>query len=546
MIHSLLATTFETPLPGRIDLVAVAPLLIVSLGFIAVMVFGALVQGAGAKTLALSLASGTLILGILAEVWEWAYNTIPPTVAGPPSTIAVYSYTFANDHTAQFVSILVLGSALLSLWASADYLTRRGLAVPEYCAVFLAATAGMMLLAAAVDLMVIFLAIELLSISLYILTGFRFWNTRSQEAGVKYLVLGGMASAFLLYGMALIYGVTGHTQLILISGMETQVKDLSTLGPLYVMGMVLILVGLAFKISAAPFHAWTPDVYQGAPVSVTTFMSVATKIAALTVMLRLFDVTFSTYGNAWYPFLAGISIMSMLWGNFGALTQTSVKRMLAYSGIAQGGYILIAIASAANTSNYAIAGSANGQSGAFVAVLFYMAAYTVTNLGAFAVLTVMSSAGRDLDSYDDIRGLAYKRPYVAGALCVFLLSLAGFPPTVGFFGKYLVFETAVSSGHIFLAIVGVVMSAVSVAYYLRVGLLLFAKPHAEESEQSWPKAGFLGASVVTITAVATIVLGILVNTILTPATEAVHHPIAANVSAPGQVTSVVGDIIVLS
>jgi NADH-quinone oxidoreductase subunit N len=386
----------------------------------------------------------------------------------------------------------------------------------EYYALILAATLGMMLLAGATSLMVIFLAIELLSLALYILSGFSRHEERSQEAALKYLLLGGFASGFLLFGMALIYGETGHTQLAQIAA-AIQSQTTLAVDPLLLAGVLLLFIGFAFKVSAAPFHSWTPDVYQGAPTSVTTFMSVATKVAAFAALVRVFTYTFDGGGTHfyqhWEPVVALVAITSMVVGNIAALTQTSVKRMLAYSGIAQAGYILIGVAVGPVLLP-------SGQTSSFgtIAVLYYLAAYAVTNIGAFAVITIMAGRGEDLDSYDGLRGLAHRRPFVAASMALFLFSLGGFPPTAGFFGKFLVFTAAINAGQVPLALWGIATSAVSAFYYLRVGLLMYQRPEPGAEEYRWSRTGFSGTAVLVATTAGTLILGVMIVLVYTAAT----------------------------
>jgi NADH-quinone oxidoreductase subunit N len=372
----------------------------------------------------------------------------------------------------------------------------------------------MMLLAGATSLMVIFLAIELLSLALYVLSGFSRHEERSQEAALKYLLLGGFASAFLLFGMALIYGETGHTQLAQIAA---AIQSEKAIDPLLLAGVILLFIGFAFKVSAAPFHSWTPDVYQGAPTSVTTFMSVTTKVAAFAALVRVFTYTFdggaTNFYTNWEPVVALVAIASMVIGNVAALTQTSVKRMLAYSGIAQAGYILIGVAVGA-----VVLPSGQSSSLGTIAVLYYLAAYAVSNIGAFAVITVMAGRGEDLDSYDGLRGLAHRRPFVAASMALFLFSLGGFPPTAGFFAKFLVFTAAINANQTPLALWGIATSAVSAFYYLRVGLLMYQKPSAGTEEYRWSRTGFAGTSVLVATTAGTLILGVLIVLVYTAAT----------------------------
>lgn len=480
-----------TATPGGADFIGLLPEVVTAAGFLLLMLLDLVVPVARRTWLA-PVAVAVLSAALGLSVWGWFD-------AGPAGR-TVYFGALAYDRLSMFINVVVLVASILTTVISPGYLNRRGLHFGEYYALILAATVGMMLLGGATSLMVIFLAIELLSISLYILSGFSRDEERSQEAAVKYLLLGSFASAFMLFGMALVYGETGHTQLEPIAAAMARSRPFD---PLLIGGIILIFVGFAFKVSAAPFHFWTPDVYQGAPTSVTAFMSVATKVAAFAVLIRVFDDAFASYASRWSAIVIAVAIISMVVGNLAALTQNSVKRMLAYSGIAQAGYILIGVA----------VGVANplGVQGA----LYYLAAYTVTNLGAFAVVAVMSGRGEDLDSYDHLRGLWYRRPYVAVALGFFLLSLGGFPLTAGFFGKFFVFAAAVAAHNVALALWGIGTSALSVFYYLRVALLMWQRPMAEEAPYAWPRTGLAGGSVVFATAAGTLLLGTAVPLVFT-------------------------------
>jgi NADH-quinone oxidoreductase subunit N len=297
----------------------------------------------------------------------------------------------------------------------------------------------------------VFLGLELFSVSLYIACGFARRDTRSQEAAAKYLLVGGFASAFLLYGMALVYGATGSTQLGVLA---QRVTEQGSANPLLLMGVLLMGVGFAFKVSAAPFHMWTPDVYEGAPLPVTAFMSVGTKAAAFAMIIRVFGFGLPHLAVEWQALLAFVAATSMIVGNLMAIVQVSLKRLLAYSGVAHAGYILIGV----------IAGGRLGVG----AVLFYLAAYLFMNFGAFAVLTALAGPESDRDRMSDLDGLGYRHPVMGVLMTVFMLSLAGFPPTVGFIGKFFLFTAGVSSGYTWLVLLAVLMSVVSVYYYLRV------------------------------------------------------------------------------
>ena len=481
--------------PSANDLLGLLPELILGGGFVVLMLLDLVVPARRRAWLA-AFAFLFIAASFGACMWGWFDSG---------SGRALYFGSIAYDKYAMFINAVLLISAALVVIISPQYLNRRGLHYGEYYALILAATTGMMLLAGAMSLMVIFLAIELLSVSLYILSGFSRQEERSQEAALKYLLLGGFASGFLLFGMALVYGETGHTQLQQI---EAALRVSTNVDPLLLAGVILIFIGLAFKASLVPFHTWTPDVYQGAPTSVTTFMSVATKVAAFAVMVRVFTYTFPAVYAHWQAIVFLVAIASMLVGNIAALTQTSVKRMLAYSGIAQAGYILIGVAVSPS------------EPLGTIGVLYYLAAYAVTNIGAFAVITVMAGRGEDLDSYAGLRGLAYRRPYVAAAMGLFLLSLGGFPPTAGFFGKFFVFAAAIKSGQTSLALWGIATSAVSVFYYLRVALLMYQRPAADQPEYQWSRSTFGGSAVLLATTAGTLVLGILVTLVYSAAAAA--------------------------
>ncbi len=363
-------------------------------------------------------------------------------------------FRFATgDSFALYFEVLFSILGLLTIAISHAYVRRRDFLEAEFHVLTLAAVIGMMALASATSLVSIFLGLETLSIALYIACGFGRRETRSQEAAAKYLLVGGFASAFVLYGMALVYGATGSTQLGLISQSVTAQADASQ-NPLLLLGVLLLGVGFAYKVSGAPFHQWTPDVYQGAPLPVTAFMSVGTKAAAFAMIIRVFTYGLPHLAPQWQALLALVAAASMIVGNLGAIAQRSVKRLLAYSGVAQAGYILIGVV-------------AGGRAG-IGAVLFYLFAYLFMNFGAFAVLTVLAAPEGDRDDLGDLDGLGFRHPLLGLLMTVFMLSLAGFPPLVGFIGKFFLFSAGVSSGWTWLVVIGVLTSVVSVYYYLRV------------------------------------------------------------------------------
>ena len=406
-----------------------------------------------------------------------------------------YAYhRFATgDNFALFFELLFASLGILTVALSHSYLKRRGLLESEFHILVMAAVIGMMVLGSATSLVTVFLGLELLSISLYIMCGFARADFRSQEAAAKYLLVGGFASAFVLYGMALIYGGAGTT---VIPDIAQRLGSSSATNPLILLGIVLMGVGFAFKVSAAPFHMWTPDVYQGAPIPVTAFMSVGTKAAAFAMIVRVFAGGLPHLAPEWQTLLAFVAATSMVVGNLMAITQSSLKRLLAYSGVAQAGYVLIGV----------IAGGSDGLR----AVLYYLFVYMFMNFGAFAVLTLLSGRDGDADSFADLEGLGRRNPVLAVAMTIFMLSLAGFPPSVGFFGKLFLFTAGVGAGYTWLVVVAVLMSVVSVFYYVRVLIPVWSpSPRAERVP-----ASLSSAATIVLSGAASILLGLYPTTLL--------------------------------
>ena len=397
---------------------------------------------------------------------------------------SAYFGTATGDEFALFFEVLFGVLGILTVVVSQAYVRRRDFLEAEFHVLTLAAVIGMMVLGAATSLVTVFLGLETLSIALYVACGFARRDTRSQEAAVKYLLIGGFASAFVLYGMALVYGASGST---LLSEIAKRVGEEQAQNPLLVLGVLLLGVGFAFKISGAPFHQWTPDVYQGAPLPVTAFMSVGTKAAAFAMIIRVFGSGLPHLATEWQALLAFVAAASMIVGNLLAIVQSSVKRLLAYSGVAQAGYILIGVV-------------AGGKAGVG-AVLFYLFAYLFMNFGAFAVLTVLVTDEGEHDDMRDLDGLGWRQPALGVLMTLFMLSLAGFPPLVGFWGKFFLFSAGVSAGWTWLVVLAVLTSVLSVYYYLRVALHVWT-PLAEVRE-------LLGARgpVLAVTASALLALG---------------------------------------
>ena len=363
----------------------------------------------------------------------------------------------AADNFGLFVTGTLVVVGLLSLGISVPTLDRERLPRGEYYALLLFALAGMMLMATATDLLVIFLALEVLSLAVYVLTGIRRQSAAGTEAAFKYFLLGAFSSAFFLYGIALVYGLTGSTRLAEV-GTLMAARAL-TPAPLQLAAVGLLLVGFAFKVSAVPFHMWTPDAYEGAPPAVTGFMSTGVKAAAFAAFARVFLSALEPLRDDWRPLVWGLAALTMVVGTVVGLAQTNVKRMLAYSSIAHGGYLLVALVSANDIGKGAM--------------LFYLLTYAVTNLGAFGVIAALESTDRANDQVSDYAGLWRRQPALAALMTIFLLSLGGFPPLGGFIAKWYVFSAALTAGFTWLAIIGVLTRVVSVVFYLRIIVMMY-------------------------------------------------------------------------
>ncbi|HLB47698.1 MAG TPA: NADH-quinone oxidoreductase subunit N [Anaerolineales bacterium] len=398
--------------------------------------------------------------------------------------------------------VLLVGATAILL--ALNYLKQANIERGEFYSLLLFSIVGMMMMASASDLIVVFLALETLSIPLYVLSGFARPRLDSEESALKYFLLGAFSSGFLVYGIALTYGATMTTNLAQITAAvaanESLVKN-----PLLLAGMALILVGLGFKVAAVPFHMWTPDVYEGAPTVVTAFMSVGAKIGGFAALIRVFFTAFPSLAADWVPVVAVISALTMILGNVAAIAQSSIKRMLAYSSIAHAGYILMA----------AVAGGTGSLAGfSASAAMFYLLGYAIMNLGAWAVVIAVEKDGQ-AGKVDDFAGLGATRAGLALAMTLFMLSLTGLPPTVGFVGKFYVFNAAIQAGYLWLALVGVITSLISAFYYLRIVMAMWMKPG--EGAATTPLALNW---VVSLTAVATFILGIVPGPLMAAAERA--------------------------
>ncbi len=403
------------------------------------------------------------------------------------------------DGFAAFLTLLSLFSAAIVILLALSYLPRAGLARSEFYILLLLSVSGMVLMSQAADLLIVFLALELLSIPLYILAGLARPRLASEEAAMKYFLLGAFASGFFIYGVALIYGATGSTSLAEVLAAERSL--------LLMLGAALLLVGLAFKVAAVPFHMWTPDVYDGAPSVVTAFMAVGAKVGGFAALLRLFVTAFPAITPQWAGALALLAALTMILGNFAAIAQSNIKRMLAYSSIAHAGYLLMALPAASNAQ---LSGAAVG------AALFYLLAYALTTLGAWAVVLAVERREREGLALDDYAGLFNRQPALALGMAVFMVSLTGLPPTSGFIAKVTVFQAAVDAGYLWLTVIGVVTSLVSAYYYLRVVVLMFMRPGAGDVQWQPLITATVGAA-----AVATFLLGLLPGPLLQLAQQSV-------------------------
>jgi NADH-quinone oxidoreductase subunit N len=394
------------------------------------------------------------------------------------------------DQLALFFHIAIAYAAALVILLSVDYLRRAGAESGEYYALVLFSTSGMLLLASAGDLIIVFLAVEVMSLSLYVLAGLFTLRREGPEASMKYFLLGAFASTFLLYGIALVYGATGTTNFDRITAaVAGRPHD-----PLLLVGLGLLLVGFGFKVSSVPFHMWAPDVYQGAPTSITAFIATGSKAAVFAVLIRLIIAAFRGFQADWVMLLWVLAALTMTVGNVVAVAQSNLKRMLAYSSIAHVGYMFVGL----------VAGGTPGAA----AVLFYLLAYVFTTAGTFGVITMCERAGQEAVEVADYAGLARRSPVLALVLSLFLLSLVGIPPLAGFVGKFYVFGSAVRAGYIWLAVIGVLNSAVAAYYYLRVIVYMYMREPEGETAASYTPS-FAGALALTIALVGIVLLGLV-------------------------------------
>jgi NADH-quinone oxidoreductase subunit N len=469
--------------PSADDLLRFAPELILTIAGTLLMVLDPLL----ARRMPKLFGHLAIVAFLLAIVGAVGANSVPG---------AAFSHLLVVDGFATFFRILVLGIGVLSVLSSYRYLEREGAETGEYHALLIFSVVGQCLMVAANDLIMIFIGLEISSIASYVLTGYLRNDKRNNEAALKYFLLGSFATGFLLYGIAIVYGMTATTKLDEIRvALNSPDTSLALVG----VAAAMMIVGLGFKISAAPFQMWAPDVYQGAPAPVSAFMATGPKAAAFAIFVRIFMTSFQQITPGWEPLIWVSALLSMTIGNFAALTQNNLKRMLAYSSIAHAGYILVAFA----------AGSQFGTA----AIMFYLVAYALMNIGAFAVIIHISGKGERNLRLEDLAGLSRKQPLTAALLTVFLLSFIGVPLTGGFFGKFYIFRAALDSNLIWLTVLGLLNSAVAAYYYLRLLVIMYMHEPGEVTNALEPLSPGLGAALV-LPAIGTFILGILPGALL--------------------------------
>jgi NADH-quinone oxidoreductase subunit N len=529
----LAADTAHRIATPKVDWRALAPIVILLVGGIVVLTIASLTRKRASTrwyapfTVAVAVLAGLSALPVWARVQSWdrlLWITLPKAPRGPFSTVAGM---VGVDGFGLFVAVVVCAAVVLGALLAGSYLRREDLNGPEFFALLLLAGAGGVIMAMSNDFIVLFLGLETLSLSVYVLAAMHLRRAQSQEAGMKYFVLGAFSSAFLLYGIALVYGATGSTNFIHIKDYfgttATSAGSVPMHDGLLLVGLVLVLVGLGFKVAAVPFHAWSPDVYDGAPTPAVAFMAGAVKAGAFAAFIRIFVLTFPNYVNDWRPILWVLATLSLLLGAVMGIVQTNVKRALAYSSINHAGFILLAVSAA----------SAAGTS----AVLFYVAAYTFMVAGAFAVVGVVAGKGDGRTTLDDYRGLGRSNPLLAGALTVFLLSMAGIPFTAGFFAKFLAVDSVLDNHTYWLAIVAMLSSAIAAFLYLRIVVLMYLGSEDEAPAESRLAVPLGTKLVVGLCLLVTIGVGIMPELFDGPADHGIPYlvqPPAATAAPTGK------------
>ncbi len=477
-------------------------------GVLVMMAEPTLKPGASRKPLGWLAIVATLLAGAASVYQLHVYNL--------SGVMTAFSNSIQVDPFSVFFHLVIVSVVLVSLLGSLDYFKGNATHAGEYFALVLFGAVGMMLMTCSVELLMVFVGLEISSISTYIMAGFRKGKATGAESSIKYFLLGSFATAFFLYGIALAFGATGSTSIAAIAAAlgTTETPRLAFLA------LAMIVIGLGFKVSAAPFHVWTPDVYQGAPSPVVGLMSTAPKAAAFAVLLRITFAGFGAMEHRWSVLMWAVAVLSMTIGNLGALKQKSVKRMLAYSSIAHAGYLLVAFT----------AFPRNGIASA----CFYTAAYSAMNVGALAAITQISGYNEHTRTIEDFTGVGLRRPWLAGLFAFFLLSMIGIPFTGGFFGKFYVFSGAIAGGHTLLAVIGLLNSGLACFYYLRLLVAMYARhPHELGNDRAvFAKLSVPAGLGLAAAALGTLALGVMPGRVLTLANRGASSILAEPIGSP--------------
>ncbi|HLW78288.1 MAG TPA: NADH-quinone oxidoreductase subunit N [Terriglobia bacterium] len=441
--------------------------------------------------------------------WFWK------RLAGQPAYVG-FDGRFTLDTFALYLKLIIVLATALVVLLSAKYLEIEDANLGEYYALLLFSAVGMMFLASGTDLIVLFLGLEVMALCEYVLTGFLRGNRRSNEAAVKFFLLGAFSSGLLLYGMSLLYGIGGSTELSVIA---ERLAERPASDPLSWIAMITLLAGLFFKVAAVPFHQWTPDAYEGAPTSITAFISVAPKVASFAILLRILFVGMRPLAAEWQALTVGVAIATMTLGNLAAITQTNIKRFFGYSTISHVGYLLLGVVAAASLPSQNLGDTSQGQRDGLTAIVIYLLVYAFMNLGAFSVLIMMRRKDLIGDEIDDLSGLMSRSPGYAILMLIFLLSLAGIPPTAGFIGKYFIFLSLIETGHTYLAVLAVAYAVVALYYYFRIVVVMFMK----KAPDTVPLATSAALRIaLAVTMAFTLIIGVYPQPFIVLATEAIR------------------------
>ncbi len=518
-----------------VDWLALLPLLILLVGGLLMLTFSSFLRGRAPKglfatvTVVIAAAAALSALPVWARVQNWDSLLWWTTTHSQPGAFSTVGGSVGIDGFSLFITIVICTAVAMAALLANAYLRREDMEGPEFYVLMLISASGGVMMAMANDLIVMFLGIETLSIAVYVLAGMHLRRVQSQESGIKYFVLGAFSSAFLLYGIAMIYGATGSVNLI-------QIKDfMAVVVPAHngflLLGLALILVGLAFKVAAVPFHAWSPDVYDGAPTPAVAWMASGVKAAAFAGLVRVFVLTFSNYGATWRPIVYALAILSMVVGAALAIVQSNVKRMLAYSSISHAGFMLMALQASSSQGTAAIA--------------FYVAVYTFMVAGSFGVATIVGRKGDGHHSLGDYKGLSRSNPVLAAAFTLLLLAQAGVPFTAGFFAKFYAITAAVNSHSTPLAIIAMVSAVISAFLYLRLIVAMFMSGGDDGVDAPLPDAAsrirvpFSAGLALTVCVAVTVLFGLIPDLLVNPARDATPALVKVE-GTSGPISSVTG------